>query len=249
MSSPLKFLFKYPCRGREQVFFESLDSLNNNIRDRENYHISLTLDDDDVVLNRPEVIERIMTYPNVSIEWGLSTSKIDAINRSMPDYDWGVILAWSNDMFATMFGFDDIMRSDMSQQLDLHDYDMLCHFPEPDTKETLNTLYMATRKYYNRFGYIYHPSYKSLWADNDTMSIAKMLNRYHFFGTPGLYVHRNPAYHSHGVVRDELFNHQQSLWQVDEDNYLAREKIKFGLNDSEIVIKSFNSGGRQHNFE
>jgi len=112
MNEPLKFLFKFPCRFRKDMFFESLDSLNNNIRDRNNYRISLTLDSDDEILNQPEVIERINTYPNVSIEWGLSGSKIAAINRNLPDYG-DVIICWSQDMFATMYGFDDIMRVSM----------------------------------------------------------------------------------------------------------------------------------------
>ena len=249
MREPLKFLFKFPCRGRLDSFFESLNSLNDNIRNRDSYHIALTLDEDDIVLNKPEVIEKINAYPNVSIQWGLSESKINAINRSMPDYDWDIIICWSNDMIAVCFGFDDIMRADASQQLDKHDYDLLLHFPEPDTLEVLNTLYIATKKFYNRFGYIYHPSYFSLFSDNETMAVGQMLNRYHFFSTPGLYVHRNPAYNSHGIPSDSLFLHQQSLWPIDEANYYERAKIKFGLKDEEIINKNITAGGRLHNFE
>jgi hypothetical protein len=58
MREPLRILFKYPCRGRRDMFFESLDSLDRNIRDRDNYFISLTLDTDDTILNTPEVIEK-----------------------------------------------------------------------------------------------------------------------------------------------------------------------------------------------
>lgn len=237
MTNPIKILFKYPCRGREKLFFESLDSLNNNIRDRDNYHISLTLDLDDEILNRPEVIEKIKLYPNTSIEWGLSNTKVHAINRSMPDYDWDWVICWSNDMIATCFGFDDIMRIDSLQVLERHDYDVLMHWPEPDTKEILNTLYVATKKYYNRFGYIYHPTYKSLWCDNESMCVGKMLGRYHFFGTPGLYIHKNPAY-SHSLEnRDLLFDEQQSHWQEDESNFHRRRKINFDLKEEEIISK------------
>lgn len=234
---PLKILFKYPCRGRTKLFFESLDSLNNNIRDRNNYHISLTLDTDDEILNTPGVIEVIKQYPNTSIEWGLSTSKIDAINRSMPDYDWDIIIAWSNDMFATFYGFDDIMREMILQACGNSGMDALIHFPEPDSREFLNVLYIATKKYYDRFGYIYHPSYKSLFSDNETMDIARMLGKYHFIGTPGLYEHRNAAYHQYGLERDELFNHQQSLWPIDEANYNERKSRNFDI----VINKTENS--------
>src|SRR5690348_5936771 len=135
----LKILFKYPCRGREKLFFESLDSLNHNIRDRNNYHISLTIDEHDEILNGPEVIERINKYPNVSIGWGLSKSKVDAINRSMPDYDFDVIICWSNDMFMTFPGADDIIRGYvLGIRNTREDFDFLLHLPERDSMEFLN---------------------------------------------------------------------------------------------------------------
>jgi len=149
----LKILFKFPCRGREALLFESLNSLNNNIRDRENYHISISIDTDDAVLNNPDTIAKIEAYPNVSIGWGVSESKVAAINRSMPDYDWNVVICWSNDMFATFYGFDDIMRQYLLDVSNVrNDFDFLAHFPEPDTKHILNVLYIATRAYHDRFG-------------------------------------------------------------------------------------------------
>jgi len=234
-----KILFKFPCRGREKMFFESLDSLNENIRDRNNYHISLTLDTDDKILNTKEVIEKINTYPNTSIEWGLSKSKIDAVNRSMPGYEWDVVICWSNDMVATFFGFDDIMRQYFYNIINNHGDDFLCHFPEQDAREYLNVLYIATKKYYDRFGYIYHPSYLSLWCDNESMCVSKMLGRYHYVGTPDLYVHKNPAYHQHKIERDELFNEQQGHWAVDEANFHERRKRNFDLKEDEIVDKVY----------
>jgi hypothetical protein len=229
MNHPLKILFKFPCRGREKVFFESLDSLNDNIRDKQNYLISLTIDVDDAILNTPEVVERINEYPNTEIQWGYSKSKIHAINRSMPEYDWDIIICWSNDQFATFYGFDDIMRMDILNKWGNNGLDGLAHFPEPDTKDILNVLYIATRKYYERFNYIYHPSYQSLWCDNESMLVAKALGKYHFFGTTGLYVHKNPAYSHHKMERDELFDQQQGLWQVDEDNFQKRKANNFDL--------------------
>lgn len=239
MREPLRILFKYPCRGREALFFQSLDSLDRNIRDRDNYHISLTIDEDDTVLNTPEVIEKINTYPNVSIGWGLSKSKIDAVNRTMPDYDWDVVICWSNDMMATFFGFDDLMRADMYNIRNNNDDDFLIHYPDADAREFLNVLYIATRKYYDRFGYIYHPSYLSLWCDNETMCIAKMLGRYYYVGTPGLYEHRNAAYHQYNLERDALFNEQQGHWAVDEANFHERRRRNFDLKEDEIVDKFY----------
>ncbi len=230
MRQPLKLLFKFPCRGREEMFFDSLNSLHNNIRDRNNYHISLTLDSDDEILNRPEIIEKLKEYPNVSIEWGLSKSKVDAINRSFPDYDYDVVICWSNDMFLTMYGADDIMRDYIMDVINTReDEDFLIHFPEKDSMAALNVLYVATRKYYERFNYIYHPSYLSLWCDNESLCVAQLLGRYHYIGILGLYEHRNMAYSHYNLQRDELFNHQQSLWPIDEENFNQRRLKNFDL--------------------
>jgi len=235
VNTPPKILFKYPCRGRESVFFESLNSLDVNIRDKNNYLISITIDEDDVILNRPEVLQKINSYSNVEVALGTSKSKIDAINRSMPkNYDWDIVICWSNDMFALTYGFDDIIRDCMLQKWS-EDFDGIAHFPEPDSKEYLNVLYVATRSYYERFGYIYHPSYLSLFCDNETMEVGKILGKYHFFGVNGLYEHRNPAYHQYGVVRDELFNEQQSHWGIDEANFINRKNKNFYLNEHPVI--------------
>jgi hypothetical protein len=230
MNQPLRILFKYPCRGRVALFFKSLDSLNDNIRDRNNYHISLTIDTDDLELNTPEVIEKINTYPNVSIEWGLSESKIAAINRNVPDYGYDLIICWSMDMFMVMFGADDMIRDyAMMVANTREDFNFLLHIPEKDSMEALNVLYIATKDYYSMFNYIYHPSYISLWADNESYNTAKLLNRYHYVGVLGLYEHRNMAYTQYGIERDILFNHQQSFWSVDEANFYERQKRNFDL--------------------
>lgn len=229
MNEPLKILFKYPCRGREEYFFKSLDSLNENIRDRNNYHISLTLDSDDTILNTPEVVSRLSSYDNVSISWGLSESKVHAINRDVPEIDWDIIVCWSQDMIATMFGFDDMMRFCIYELVNRHGDDLLFHFPEPDSMDRLNVLYVATRKYYNRFNYIYHPSYKSLWCDNESFMVSQMLGKYHYIGVLGLYEHRNMAYGKYNIPRDELFNQHQDLWGVDEENFNNRKLKNFDL--------------------
>jgi hypothetical protein len=225
--TPFRFLFKYPCRGREKLFFESFESIHNNVADVNNYHVSLTIDLDDEVLNRPEVIERINGYRNTSIEWGLSESKVHAINRNFPEREYEVVICWSNDMVWTQFGFDDMLRIYINSAFP--DMDGLFHIPEVDSMEHLNVLYIATKKYYDRFGYIYHPSYKSLWCDNESLAIAKMLGRHHYCGVPGLYEHRNPAYAKYGIERDAKFNADQDFWAIDEANFNERKLRNFDI--------------------
>jgi len=224
MNNPPIKLFKYPSRGRPERFFLGLESIVNNISDQDYYHISCTLDTDDETMNNDEVIKRINSYRNTSIEWGLSKSKIDAVNRDFPKIDWDIVFCMSDDMLFTVFGFDVMVGVDMMTHFP--ELDGLGHWPDQDAKEYLATMYIAGRKYYERFGYIYHPSYKSLWCDNEVQDIAKMLGKYKYMGYQ-INIHLNPAY-GH-LPKDEMFLRQQGDWGEDERNYYERKARNFDL--------------------
>lgn len=216
----MKILIKYPSRGRPERFFQGLDSIMDNVADTENFHVSATLDIDDETMNNKDVVERINKYQNVSIQWGLSDSKIHAVNRDLPE--WGdIIVVQSDDMRFTFWGFDEIIRNEFQDG----DLDRLLHLPDFDAKHALATMYIAGREYYNRFGYIYHPSYKSVWADNEAQDVAKQLDKYVYVDCPGVIEHLNPAY-GH-LPRDTMFDIQQGFWNEDEANYYKRKLLNF----------------------
>lgn len=216
-------IFKFPSRYRPERFFEALDSIYNNLSDFDNYHIAATIDSDDPTMNNSEVLDRIRTRKNISIQWGLSKSKVHAINRDMHPYG-DIIIVMSDDMKFTCYGFDEIIRSHFRDRFP--DLDGLLHFPDGDVKEELATMYIAGRKFYNRFGYIYHQSYKSLWCDNEVLSVAKLLNKHLYVPLP-IVLHLNPAY-GH-LSRDTMFDEQQGHWADDEANFLSRQSKNFDL--------------------
>jgi hypothetical protein len=47
-------------------------------------------------------------------------------------------------------------------------------------RQDFNTLCILGKKYYDRFGYIYHPSYKSFWCDNEFTDVANELGKQTF---------------------------------------------------------------------
>lgn len=223
MNRPLRILFKYPSRGRVERFFNSLDSLYNNLADGENFRVAITIDDDDAEMSNVKVIERITSnYPNNIIIGGKSDNKIHAINRDLPDYG-DIIVVWSDDMVAIFYGIDMVIRSCFKEGLDI-----LAHIPDQDEKDKIPVLYIAGRPFYNRFGYIYNPIYKSLFPDTELMAIAKFLGLYHFFNYPGLFLHLLAAY-GH-LPADEMWTEQQRIgWTDDFETFKEREKINFGL--------------------
>lgn len=222
---PLFILFKFASRSRPERFFKTLDSIYSNMV-RDDFHVSCTLDLDDFTMNNEWVKEKIEKYNNISVEWGASKSKIDAINRSMPNIEWDIVVNISDDMLISFYGFDEIIRTFVKDSV--KDLDGLIHIPDGDAKDALNVLYIATKKYYDRFGYIYHPEYLSLFCDNESMDVAKMLNKYYYYDCPCLFEHKNPAY-GH-LPKDALFIEQQKVgWGVDMETYNRRRAKNFDL--------------------
>lgn len=227
MSEPFKILFKYPSRGRVSKFFEGLDTIINNVVDKDYFHISCTLDLDDPEMCNPEVVNRIMSYQNTSIQWGLSKSKIDAVNRSMPNYPFDILINMSDDMRFNLYGFDQCIRIDMNAHFP--NFDGLLHYPDQDAREWLATMYVAGKNFYKMFGFIYDPGFKSLWCDNLVMTVAQHMKKYKYCGYQ-INIHLNPAY-GHGE-KDAMFLEQQGHWGHDEELF---NRIKSEGIDNYIV--------------
>lgn len=217
-------LFKYTSRSRPEQFFAGLDSIVNNLSDRERFMISCTLDQDDMSMNNPAVIERIERYPNTTIKWGFSKSKIDAINRDIPAEGWDVLINMSDDMRFIAYGFDDLIRDGF--RINAPDLDGFLHYPDSTAKNALCTLSIIGKRYFDRDGYIYHPSYLSLHCDNEAMEVAQLRGKYRYMGIQ-LFDHLHPAY---GLAQwDEQYRMQQNLWNVDEQNINTRRARRFDL--------------------
>lgn len=220
-----KILFKYPSRGRPERFFDGMESIVNHIKDKENYWVVGTFDEDDVMKD-DWVVSLMNRYKNFTPIYGKSKSKVDAINRDMPDieYDWDIIICMSDDMRFSFTGFDYIVRAQFSDE----DFDKLLHIPDNDAKSHLATMYIAGRKYYDRFKYIYNPEYSSLFCDNEAHEVAQKLGKYRYVDFPGIITHLNPAY-GH-LPKDEMFIRQQEIgWTKDQETYNRRRAENFGL--------------------
>jgi hypothetical protein len=171
-------LIKYPTRGRWRLFAAAIDNIYSTIRTHR-FHIQVTADTDDVEMNSPEVRELVKRYPNVSIAYGLHKDKVHACNEGMAtDWDWCLLM--SDDMAFTRFGWDmDMWKSIRSVWPDGTDF--FAHFNDGYVGDKLPTMNICGREYYDRFGYLYHPSYSSVSCDAENMFVAKMLGRYHYF--------------------------------------------------------------------
>jgi len=232
----MKILIKYPSRGRPGAFFEGLDSIVNNAHNLSDILVLGTFDVSDPVMCNRELFDGSKVLPF----WGFSESKVHAINRDLqivnpntskkPFLDFDILVVFSDDMRFTAPGFDTILRNAFADG----NLDKLIHLPDQDAKDALATMYIAGRTFYERFGYVYHPSYKSLWCDNEIMEVAQRLGKYEYVDYPGVIAHLNPAY-GHGP-KDEMFLEQQRIgWNEDHKNYMLRKSEWEHLEGEELI--------------
>lgn len=110
-----------------------------------------------------------------------------------------------------------------------------CHQDEPvllhvnDTVQNyISTIPIINRPYYQRFGFIYHPHYFSMFADNDLTDCAKII---------GAYVSDFSLIfeHKHFIVgknkRDKTYDRQNSkqAWEIGKRIYQQRKQRNFDL--------------------
>ncbi len=212
----MKILIKFPTRGRRDKFFNVLDiyyQLATNLNDIE---FQITIDTNDESMNNYNVLEKLKTYKNLNYDLGISKNKIDAVNRDLIVGDWDIILLGSDDMIPKVKGYDDIIRNKMTELYP--DTDGVLWFNDGNQGNRLNTLCILGKKYYKRFNYIYHPDYTSLWADNEFMDVANLLNKQTYFN-------------------DIIIRHEHPDVGFGQRDFVHFDNIKFDYIDKSIYIK------------
>lgn len=173
----MKLLIKFPTRGRQEQFLKTFEKYHELCEDKDNTMFLVSIDKDDNMMNNDEVISKIKNYKNTTLVIGNSVSKIHAVNRDLDTFkeDWDIVLLASDDMLPIVNSYDNIIRNNM--MFNYPDGDGILWFNDGFQGNRLNTLCILGKKYYNRFGYIYHPDYKSCWSDNEFMTVGNLLKK------------------------------------------------------------------------
>jgi hypothetical protein len=211
----MKILFKYTTRSRPELFERGLKSIIDNCFS-DQYKILVTVDENDATMFK------YWNDPRITTIIGESKNKVDAINRDVNEfiYDWDILVNMSDDMIFTQKGFDNIIRESFENT------DQCIHFPDGSTGDRLISMSILGRDYYKRFNYIYNPEYISLYCDNETMDVAKILGRYKFVNE-NIFLHLHPA---HGnALNDNQYRYTESFHPIDQATYLKRKANNFGL--------------------
>lgn len=213
----MKILFKLTTRSRPLRAMKTLESIMNNV-ESDNYQILISLDEDDVTT--PDVYDWCAgKFNKITIAFGTSENKIHAINRDMDRVrlKWDILVNVSDDQVFIKKGFDKDIRDSFT------DLDKFIHFPDGNRKD-LATMSIMGYDYYMRDKYIYHPSYKSVYCDNEAQEVAQIRNCY-VFKDIHIFNHEHPAYG--GANYDGLYSRNDHHYFKDEINYNNRKKYNF----------------------
>lgn len=224
-------LYKLTTRSRPQRFLQTYESIKKHANNL-NHLILVSIDDDDLSMHK-FFENNPIDDPNMVVISGTSKNKIDAINRDVEkadDYfDWDILVNISDDMLITSDRFEVVLRESFKDDLD-----HFLHLPDGFANERIPTMSIMGRDYYNRFGYIYHPSYVSVWADNEAMDVAKLLGKWQYVNEV-LFTHEHPAnVGSH--LMDEQYERTESfeLHKADNECFENRKKNRFNLVELQV---------------
>jgi len=231
----MRILVKFPTRGRPVKFSDTFARYVDYADDPSNIHFLVTMDSDDKTVTMDLINQTIQKHASTQIFVRRSGNKIIAINRDMheaPPFD--ILLLASDDMIPQVKGYDTIIRKKMQEHFP--DTDGVLWFNDGYQRNRLNTLCILGRKYYQRFGYIYNPSYKTVYCDNEFMDTATKLKR-QVYDSRVIIKHMHPDFGQTQV--DETYMKNLSGIDDDQRTYLRRKARGTGFVLPLVRIRGF----------
>lgn len=201
-------LFNFASRSRPAKF----NALVNQIYEycTEPFTILAKVDFDDIKLKDYD-LSRVHAVKS------LSNSKVHAINRDIPKEGWDILIDISDDFRFTRPGFDNIIREHCGPN------DVL-HFPEPFAQDRIIIMAVMGFDYYNKYGYIFNPAYKSLFCDDELTAVAKKVGAYKFINED-IFRHEHPAAGYGKPDRQTMIT--EAFWHQDKRTFEKRKEKGF----------------------
>lgn len=227
----MRLLLKIPSRLRSDKLFIVLSKYIGLAEQHNKYLIILDTDDPDI--EKYKEVQKRFKGKNITWDYGISGSKVAACNRGVTD---DIIVLASDDMMPEVKGWDTkIIEAYKTYFADL---DGVVHFDDGFQRDKVDTLCIMGRKYYNRFGYIYHPEYKNLWCDVEFTEVAIMLGKYKYMGDGNVIIRHIHPYTVPGTVRDELYKSEDTLETNEYDKKVWKQR-RIRKYDLKGIVKDF----------
>lgn len=220
----MKLLIKFPTRNRPEKFKQVFMKYQHMTSNNHDIEFLVSMDHDDPKMNTPGIRKFLDSFRNVKYYYGNSKSKIEAINADLDKLpsDYDIFLLASDDMIPVCPNYDAIIANDMIKCFP--DKDGVLHYNDGRTGNVLDTFCIMGKPYYDKFGYVYHPSYKSVFCDNEFTDVARLSQKY-------VYIDR--ILFQHGWINfvgfDELAQRNENIqfYEIDGKNYENRKNNGF----------------------
>lgn len=209
----MKILLKVTSRQRHNQLINCIKTAIDLTERKDLISIVYTFDEDD----KSEELNKSLLeiHPDSQFFYGTKQTKIEAINRDVPESGWDILVNLSDDQICRRQGWDEIIRKSMPEDLD----GSLWYFDGAQMR--INTMEILGFNYYKRDGYIYHPGFKSFFCDNLSTDVARKRNKLFVFQN-NLFFHEHPAVIK-GKAWDSLYKESVPNWDYDKMLY---EKLK-----------------------
>jgi hypothetical protein len=181
-------------------------------------------------LNKADgIVEYVFSLDNDDVQGTLyqghciynnNRSAIDAINKAA-EIATGDLFVVVSDDFSCPVGWDNLLIWGLQGKSDY------CVKTQDGLQPTLMTLPIIDRVYYERFGYIYHPDYLHMFADQEMTAVAHMLGR--AITLPLTFPHNH--YTTGKFQRDAITLKNNATWQQGEKLFNQRVKTNFGIKE------------------
>lgn len=224
LRKPIELLIKFPTRNRPAQFLDVLNRYRAQLSGTRHVRFAISCDIDDLTMNNERVRSDLDALGNVDVFYGENRSKVEAINADIARYpEFEVLMIASDDMIPVVRAYDDIILRAMARYFPSSDG--VLFFNDGYRGRELNTLPILGRKYYERFAYVYHPDYLSLWCDSEFTKVADLLGRQIYFDQTILR-HEHPM--NTGLQPDGLYAANRKPFLRDRELYHERRKNSFG---------------------
>ena len=217
----------HPSRQRPEMALQTKNHWMHNAIHKSSIEYVLSIDNSDPSLHDYNWMFR-HNY-DVRIEYNNNFSAIDAINVVAPQIVGNIIIVVSDD-FECFEGWDEYLLTHLEG-----DEDYLVKTSDGYlNNDWLITLPIMDRKYYNRFGYVYHPEYKHMWSDTEMTTVGNMLGKIvDLQNSNAVFKHKH--YTINGMEKDAVNEKNDATWNQGKALFLERFDRNFDLSAEEIV--------------
>jgi hypothetical protein len=208
----------HPSRWRPEMALKAWNEWMQNANNPDQIEYILSLDTSDSTQNE---YFRLFEYTDVQIIINHNRSIVDAVNQAAKVATKDIFVVVSDDFGCPLDWDMDVVGYCADEN------PVLLHVN--DTIQTdVCTLPIMNRKFYDRFGWVYHPHYYSMFADNDLTECAKKIGAYvsDFSLT---FEHRH--YVNGKNKRDKTYDRENSkqAWDIGKRVFQQRKLRQFEL--------------------